>query len=91
MLKFIKNFMYVLVVFIVFEILLYIKDYNEVKVIEIYIKHDIITNNFIDINNEKYIINISYKEEKINYQIIYDRNTIFKFNFLKKINHHGII
>lgn len=91
MVKFINNLMVFLLGLIVLEYLTFIKDYNEMLVLKNYIIYDVKNNNLQTLYNEKYVVTISYEENKINYEIIYNRESLFNFNSFKNIKYNGII
>ena len=72
------------------EIFLYGKDYYELKIFECYVRYEIHSNNFSELYDGKHDVIISY-DDKITYEIKCERNTIFKFYYLKKIKCTGTI
>jgi len=91
MVKFINNFLVFFFCLMALEYLTYIKDYNEMIVLKNYIIYDIKNNNLQNVYNEKYVVTISYKENEINYEIVYKRKSLFNLNSFKKIKYNGII
>lgn len=89
--KFIINFFFVIAFFVVLEGLLYIKDYNEVVVLDLYIRYDIKHKNITSFSNEKYRVNIECGEKEIKYQISYNRDSVLKLEMLKIIEYGGIV
>jgi len=86
--KFITNFIFVIVFFILLESLLYYKDYSEVKIISEYIKYEIENNDISSFSSENYKVIV--KEDK-SYDIIFYRNSMFAFSRYKIIKYDGIV
>lgn len=85
MVKTLKNIVYLFVCLVILEICIYFKDYNEILIINNNVKYEIDNIEYIKLKKYEIII----KEEE--YSIIYYRNSIFNFKFLKKIEYRGII
>ena len=71
--KVIINSCFVLAFFVLVEILLYIKDYNEVVVLSKYISYDIKSKNMSSFSNDKYVVDIKRGENEVRYYITYSR------------------
>lgn len=89
--KVIINSCFVLAFFVLVEILLYIKDYNEVVVLSKYISYDIKSKNMASFSNDKYVVDIKRGENEVRYYITYSRDSIFAFEKLKIIEYDGIV
>lgn len=86
MFKFIKDFVYTMILLMTIEMVLYKHDYSEVMVLKEYIENDF-NKELKSCKGENYDIYIF--DEK--YSIIYYRKSIFNIKFLGKIEYHGII
>jgi len=89
--KFLNSFIVFVFCFIIMEYVLYIKDYSELLVISNYIKYDIGINNLQSIYNEKYFVYIDYENDVISYEIVYNRDSLFNIERLKKISYRRVI
>ena len=86
MFKFLKDFVYIFVFLISIELLMYIKDYNNVMIMKNYIEFDY-KKGIESFKIDNYEINIYDRD----YEIIYYRTSIFNINFFQKIQYRGII
>lgn len=87
MVNYLKNYLCVLLFLILVEFINYSNDYNEVLILQNYVRYDIVMNNLSDSSSNNYEIKIDDNK----YHIIYYRKSIFNLKFLEKIEYHGII
>lgn len=87
MAKLLINTLYLIACLCLTEITLYSKDYNEVSIINNYVKYEIEKGTVSEIRGDNYEV----VKEDGKYVIIYYRKSIFNFKFLKKIKYHVII
>lgn len=88
MLKFVINFIFVVCCFVLFESLLYYKDYNDLINIKKYVEYELKRNNFPVFMGEKFEIII---KENMEYTILLERESMFAFSKYKKIKYDGIV
>ena len=84
--KSLVNFVCLLSCLIVIEYACFIKDYNELVSMAMYIEYDITNSDLKSFYNEKYEVIIDSKSNNlISYEIILKRNSLFKIKRLKTI------
>lgn len=91
MVKFVVNILYVIVFFILLEIINYYIDYNELLILNNYIKYDIKSGVTPSFNNDKYNIYFQQNKEGISYTIIFKRESFFKIFKDDFIEYHNVI
>lgn len=92
MFKFIINFIYFIICFLLIEYISYTKDYNEFLIVKNNIIYDIKNNNLQSFKTYKYSVCISYNENlEVFLDITYNRNSFFNIKALKKIKYHRLV
>ena len=86
--KFIINYLIVLFSFVIFEGILYLKDYNNLLMWNCYIKHEITNNELKSFSNGDLKFEIG-KDGK--YSIVLKRESLFSIKRYKKIKYNGIV
>jgi hypothetical protein len=70
------------------EFFSYIKDYNDLMIINNYVKYEIESNGGVEIANEKYKVVLNNGDS---YTISLKRNSVFNFEKYKIIKYNGIV
>ena len=85
--KFLENFICIFIFFVLLEGLLYFKDYNELMIIDNYLRYEIKNKELMSFSNERYEVIINDNE----YSLILKRDSLFEFEWCKKIEYNGIV
>ena len=86
--KFIVNYFFVILVFLLLEGVLYLKDYNALLIYDCYIKHEILENDLNSFSSGDLDLKIG---EDGKYNIVLKRKSLFRGKRNKKIKYNGIV
>lgn len=90
MAKFLVNVFYACICLLIFETLLYIKDYNDLMAINSYLVYEIKVNKE-ELNSNKYKVKIERFDSGIKYFIEVERFSLIRIGGCKKIKYNGIV
>lgn len=92
MLNILKEYLCLIFSLIVLEFVFYCRDYNELKIMSIYISYDITNGNVGNFENDKYKVTINNDDsELVEYEISMKRTSLFDIKTLKTIKYIGLV
>ena len=88
MVKDIKNIVSLIFFFLFLEYLLYVRDYNDLQIMNNYMKYEIKENGIDSFKNDKYELILN---DNGNYCLVVTRDSLLNFEKYKKIKYVGIV
>ena len=86
--KFVIDFIYCFLFFVVLDVILFCKDINYIKNVESYLKYEIKEGNYKNFKDEKVTVIV---ENNGKYYILLKRNSLLKLECFKIIEYGGIV
>lgn len=91
MAKFIVNIFYAFICLFAFEVLLYIKDYNDLMIFVNYIIFEIKNDKIESFISDEYEVKIKEVDGGISYEVRLNRSSFIKIGDSKNIKYNGIV
>lgn len=89
--KFLRDFLCVIICFICYEYVGYIKDYDQIIIMAKYVVYDVNNSSLKSFYNNKFDVEILYKDDDVEYVITMKRDSLFNIKRFKTIEYHGLV
>lgn len=86
--KYVIDYIFVVVFFCIIELCFFIKDYNELMIVNEFVRYELQSKNITSLKTEDYSVSI---EGNGTYNITFKRKSIFSLQKYKTINYGGIV